>query len=94
MSIDEAKRFIDNMKSDTDLVKEASGVSSMDAVLDFAKKHGYDVSQTDLIKASETIELSIEACDDELSDASLEKVAGGKKQFFASGEQVGGFLSF
>ncbi len=94
MSIDEAKRFIDNLKSDADLVKEASGASNMDAVLNFAKKHGYDVSEADLVKASETIQLSIEASDGELDDASLEKVAGGKKEFFASGEQVGGFLSF
>ena len=85
MSKDAAKRFVKDLKSDEKIRDKASGLTDVDTILGFAKDNGYDISPDELREACENVELS---------DEELENVAGGKKQFFASGEQVGGFLCF
>lgn len=94
MSVDDAVKFVEKLKTDSGLRKKTSGISDMDAVLKFAGENGYKISEEDLMSASEIIDLSVEPLEGELDDEALEKVSGGRQGFFASGEQVGGFLEF
>lgn len=89
MGKEDAKRLINDMKSDESLQKKGSQLSDLEAVLGFAKENGYEISAEELQNACNDVELE----EKELSDEELEHVAGGKKTFFA-GAGMGGFLYF
>lgn len=72
MSVEEIKRFQQNLKDDKDLQKKLVDVGSdIDKIVEFAKSNGYDFSK------SEIDALSNRKKSGELSDDDLEKVAGG-----------------
>lgn len=85
MSKNEAKSFIEELRNDSEMNQISGSLSSADEVLAFANKNGYSFSKEELQRECDTIELT---------DDAIDKVAGGKKTFFASKDQVGGFLEF
>lgn len=87
MSKKDAKRLINDMKSDESLQKKGSQLSDLEAVLGFAEENGYEISAEELQNACNDVELE----EKELSDEELEHVAGG---VFFAGKENGGFLMF
>lgn len=76
-------RFGEQLKGDEKMLNEVKGMGTdFEAIAAYATERGFLLSASDF------------SLDEELSDEDLDGIAGGQKQFFASGEQVGGFLSF
>jgi len=71
MSVEEAKRFAEAVKGDAGLQAEVKGAGgTADGVASLAKSKGYDVTADDLKAHGD-------AAKGALSDADLDKVAGG-----------------
>jgi predicted ribosomally synthesized peptide with nif11-like leader len=69
MSLEEAKRFEADIKSNADLAGEFKGISDLDAMVAKANEKGYDFSAADARKAA--------PANAELSDDELDGAAGG-----------------
>ena len=65
MSEEQLKAFLEKVKDDTELQEKFNGAADTDAVLAIAKEAGFIISADDLKTQSE------------ISDAELERVAGG-----------------
>ncbi len=76
MTANNAKALLAKLQSDEKLAKELKNAKSEADFLEKAKKHGYEVSIAEFKKATEELKKS-HAKSGEISDAELEKVAGG-----------------
>lgn len=85
MSREDAKRFIEDAKKNSSLKEKSKGITEADAIVNFARENGFDFTTDELNAECKSIELTFEE---------LENVSGGKKNFFAKNDQVGGFFDF
>ena len=95
MSIEEAKRFLEQVKADEQLQKRMSGLNP-DEVEEFAKELGFDVTGEDLEKALRQLRQTEEQ-PKELSPDELDNVAGGnlwEGEDAPDGHEMGCFVTY
>ena len=76
MAIDSAKALVAKLKSDKAMAEEFKKAKSEAEFLEFAKKHGYNVSVAEFGKAAKAAKKG-KAAAGKISDKELDQVAGG-----------------
>lgn len=66
MSMESANAFVDRLKSDKEFAAAVNGFASLDEVLDYVKRAGFDFTREEL-----------QSLTGRLSDSELDEVAGG-----------------
>ena len=67
MSMESAQLFMEKMRTDTEFAAKAEGCQTIDELVTFAQQAGYDFSADEA-----------QAVPDDVSDAALEAVSGGR----------------